>query len=131
MAEKRKADQDLGSSRRVTSRLGKALLAGVAAIFIFSLGGGVGDGRMSLGFNPNPSSQLPGHLNYASVDEVYDQLRQNYDGTLDEKKLLAGLKDGLTEATEDPYTTYFTPDEAQKFDEQMNNSFSGIGAELG
>jgi carboxyl-terminal processing protease len=115
----------------VTSRFGKAVVAGLAAVFIFSLGVGVGDGRISLGFNPNPSRQLPGQLNYASVDEVYDKLRANYDGNLDEAKLLAGMKDGLAEATEDPYTTYFTPEEAKKFDEQLNNSFSGIGAELG
>jgi carboxyl-terminal processing protease len=45
--------------------------------------------------------------------------------------MLDGLKHGLAEATDDPYTEYFTPSEAKEFRSQLNNSFSGIGAELG
>lgn len=121
----------LPAERRVTSRLAKTALSALAAVFIFSLGVGVGDGRISLGFNPNPSSTLPQQLDYASVDNVYDTLRSNYDGKLDQAALLAGLKDGLAEATGDPYTEYFTPEEAKEFQQQVNNEFSGIGAELG
>lgn len=119
------------AGRGLGGKVGKAVIAGILGLFIFSVGVGVGDGRISLGFSTNPDKQLPGQLNYSSVNGVYDVLRREYDGKLDEAKLLTGLKDGLAEAAGDPYTEYFTAEEAKKFDEQLNNAFSGIGAELG
>lgn len=119
------------NDRKISSRFGKAALLALGAIFVFSFGVGVGDGRISVGFNTNPSQTLPQQLDYASVDNVYDTLRKSYDGKLDQDSLLAGLKEGLIEATGDPYTQYFTPKEAKDFDSQLNNEFSGIGAELG
>ncbi len=119
------------TDRKISSRLGKAALLTLGALFVFSFGVGVGDGRISVGFNTNPSKTLPQQLDYASVDNVYDALRKSYDGELDQTALLAGLKEGLIEATGDPYTQYFTPKEAKDFDSQLNNEFSGIGAELG
>jgi carboxyl-terminal processing protease len=50
---------------------------------------------------------------------------------LNEQQLEDGLKHGLATATKDPYTVYFTPKEAKTFNEQLNNAFSGIGAQLG
>ena len=37
----------------------------------------------------------------------------------------------MAEATGDPYTSYFTAKEAETFECDLNNTFSGIGAELG
>jgi carboxyl-terminal processing protease len=76
------------------------------------------------------NSDLPARLNYSSVDEVYTSLKQNYDGKLTETQLLNGLKAGLANATNDPYTEYFTANEAKSFNNQLNQSFSGVGAEL-
>lgn len=77
------------------------------------------------------SGNLPAHLDYTSVNQVYQSLKENYDGKLDTQALNDGLKHGLATATKDPYTSYFTPEEAKQFQSQLNNSFSGIGAELG
>jgi carboxyl-terminal processing protease len=108
----------------------RILAAVFAGLFIFTMGVAVGDGRISFGA-PKPSNNLPGQLDYSSVNTVYNSLRQNYDGKLTADQLLNGLKAGLAEATDDPYTEYFTAKEAQKFQDELNNSFSGIGAELG
>jgi carboxyl-terminal processing protease len=70
-------------------------------------------------------------LDYSSVTEAYDALIQNYDGKLDNAKLLDGLKKGLAEATEDPYTEYFPAEDSKSFKEEISGSFVGIGAELG
>lgn len=109
----------------------KALAGGaVVAVVAFSLGLAVGDGRIALGSQQNAS--LPGQLDYSSVDQVYNVLRQGYDGELDEKKLLEGMKEGLAEATGDPYTEYFSAAGYKEFNQQLNGEgFSGIGAELG
>jgi len=70
-------------------------------------------------------------LDYSSVDTVYDKLQQNFDGKLDNKKLLDGLKSGLVNAAGDPYTVFFNKDDAKAFNNQLEGSIIGIGAELG
>lgn len=104
---------------------------GVLAALIFLSGIAVGNGQLSVG-RPNPAnSGLPENLNYQSVERVYDTLKASYDGKLNEAKLLDGLKAGLAEATGDPYTQYFNQKEAEEFNNQLNGSFTGIGAQLG
>ena len=106
-------------------------LAVVAAVFY--IGVAVGDGRIQLPIHHNRSvaKNLPDHLNFDTVNQVYKSLRENYDGQLNETQLEDGLKHGLAESTKDPYTVYFTAKEAKDFNDQLNNSFSGIGAQLG
>jgi carboxyl-terminal processing protease len=101
------------------------------AVLIFVSGMGVGSGAIRFKSSAGPASNdLPNRLDYSSVDAVYQQIRNNYDGKLTETQLLNGLKSGLATATNDPYTDYFTPTEAKAFSAQLNNSFSGVGAEL-
>jgi carboxyl-terminal processing protease len=88
--------------------------------------------RTLLSSRSNVESKNPqGDLNYDSVEEAYDILAANYDGTLDKTKLMDGIKRGLAEATEDPYTEYFSVEDSKSFSEQISGSFTGIGAELG
>lgn len=110
--------------------LGRVVAAAVIGLFVFSMGVAVGDGRLSFGsHSSNPN--LPSQLDYSSVNTVYNALRQKYDGKLTTEQLLTGLKAGLAEAADDPYTEYFTADQARQFNNELNNSYSGIGAELG
>lgn len=96
------------------------------------VGVNVGNGRIDPHHHSNSSnSQLPSKLDYSSVDQVYQSLKQNYDGKLTEAQLIDGLKHGLATSTKDPYTTYFTAKEAKDFSDELNNSFSGVGAQLG
>lgn len=97
---------------------------------LFGAGYLLGQGRIGWS-NYSPVSNLPSRLDYSSVNQVYQSLKDNYAGVLTESQLLDGLKHGLAEATNDPYTVYFTAKEAQQFSDQLNQSFSGIGAELG
>ena len=104
------------------------------ALLIFSLGIKVGNGQIPINFLSSAQSDnqtLPAQLNYSTVTKVYDSLIQNYNGKLTANQLLSGLKTGLAQATGDPYTEYFTPSEAHQFSNELNNSFSGIGVELG
>jgi carboxyl-terminal processing protease len=111
-----------------------SLLGILVLVAVFIAGIGVGDGRFSairFPWNAKPvASGLPDRLNYSSVNQVYQALKTNYDGQLTETELLNGLKAGLAAAPGDPYTDYFTPSEAKAFNNELNNSFSGIGAEL-
>lgn len=100
------------------------------AFGIFALGLGIGDGRISIRGHAAVSGNLPNNLDYASVNQVYQALKNNYDGKLTETQLLNGIKHGLANAPNDPYTEYFTKTEAQQFSNELNGAFSGIGAEL-
>lgn len=104
-----------------------------AALVIFILGVGVGNGQL-LSSLTQPNKQhasLPANLDYSSVEAIYDKLRETYDGDLSNDKLLDGLKQGLAQATGDPYTEFFNVKAAKEFDEELSGSFTGIGAELG
>ncbi len=98
---------------------------------IFMIGVNVGNGRIETMRHKPVSKDLPAKLNYSSVNDVYQSLKANYDGKLTETQLEDGLKHGLAESTKDPYTSYFTAKEAKDFNSQLNNTFSGIGAQLG
>jgi carboxyl-terminal processing protease len=103
------------------------------AAMLFGAGVVTGRGDIHLPFlSPGTkNSTLARQLDYSSVDRVYDLLKDDYDGQLDESRLLDGLKEGLVEATGDPYTEYFTPAEAKEFNQALAGSITGIGAELG
>lgn len=109
------------------------IVAVVGIALIFASGVAVGQGRISI--IPNQTKQVatdaPDNLNYTSVEKVYDVLRANYDGQVDNTKILDGIKQGLAQATGDPYTEYFNVADAKDFSSQLNGTFSGIGAELG
>ena len=105
----------------------------IGVVVVFGLGVLTGDGRLRL----VPVGQfkavsgLPSTLDYASVNQVYDTLRQNYNGKLTESQVLDGLKHGLAESTGDPYTQYFTPKEAKAFMGDLDGqTLTGIGAQL-
>ena len=102
-------------------------------VIVFLIGVGIGDGKLAIRFpwDPKPvATGLPAQLDYSSVNQVYQSLKENYDGKLTETELLNGLKEGLAAAPGDPYTEYFTPSQAKDFSNELNNTFSGIGAEL-
>jgi carboxyl-terminal processing protease len=105
----------------------------VVALTIFLAGIGVGNGSIFLSSSSSnkANKDLPEDLNYATVEQVYDLLKTHYDGKLDNAKLLDGLKSGLSSATGDPYTQYFSKEDAKAFNDQLNGSFTGIGAQLG
>jgi carboxyl-terminal processing protease len=107
----------------------RILLQVVIILVVFLAGLEIGNGRISFSSN-SVAGNLPATLNYSSVNQVYQSLKANYDGKLTETELLNGIKHGLADAPNDPYTEYFTAAEASQFNDELNNAFSGIGAEL-
>lgn len=102
-------------------------------VVVFAAGLGVGNGTIKLHSNRavDGNSALPDRLDYNSVDQLYNSLKENYDGSLNINQLMDGIKHGLVNAAGDPHTEYFTPAEVKQFNDQLNLKFSGIGAEIG
>lgn len=114
--------------------LAKLFITIIGISVIFGLGYGIGNGDLSLVRLANRQSpisdDLPENLDYSSVEQVYDSLRVSYDGELKTENLIKGLKQGLAQASGDPYTEYLSSEETEDFGEQLSGSFTGIGAEL-
>lgn len=104
----------------------------VAFGLVFAAGVGVGKNNYRI-WQPAKVTGAAGSsgLDYASVDQVYKILSSKYDGTLSVQKLDDGLKSGLVSAAGDPYTEYFNPTDAKAFNNQLQGTITGIGAELG
>lgn len=105
-------------------------LLAVMAAAVFTLGVFTGNGTLQFTGQHANQTKLPTQLNYSSVDEVYTVLRKNFNGTLTEQQVLDGLKHGLANSTGDPYTQFFTAKESQDFNDQLQGTFTGIGAQL-
>jgi carboxyl-terminal processing protease len=129
--EKVAPKEEVAKAKRWLVRGAKIGGSVVVAVAVFALGVGFGNGTITVGSGSGQNGQLPAKLNYATVNQVYNALKANYDGKLSETQLLDGMKAGLTQAAGDPYTVYFSAKDAKAFNDQLSGTFSGIGAELG
>jgi carboxyl-terminal processing protease len=111
--------------------IGKTVAAALVLVLVFSLGLEIGSGRITVYSGHTATGNLPKNLDYSSVNQVYQALKHNYDGSLDANKLLDGVKSGLAGAAGDPYTEYFSAAQAKDFNNELHGTFTGIGAELG
>jgi carboxyl-terminal processing protease len=70
-------------------------------------------------------------IDLSTVQDTYHALADNFDGTLDTQKLIAGASRGLVEAAGDQYTVYMDKEEAADFNDSLTGSIGGgIGVEL-
>lgn len=63
------------------------------------------------------------------IDFMMDEVSESYYKDTDKQSLIEGAYKGIFEAL-DPYSTYFTPDEYDKFNTSIEGEFSGIGASI-
>lgn len=64
------------------------------------------------------------------IETALEIVKNNYVEGVEETKLIDGAIDGIMNALGDPFSSYMAPDTAQQFSEQIEGSFSGIGAEV-
>ncbi len=116
-------------SKRARTRIKRFSLV-LAGVLIFAFGMNVGSGRITFTGQTANQKSLPASLDFTAVQEVYKQLKANFDGELDANSLNEGMKRGLVKAAGNPYTEYLTAKEYQDFNNELSGSFTGIGAEL-
>jgi carboxyl-terminal processing protease len=64
------------------------------------------------------------------LEATYNLIHSQYVSEIDHDKIVNGAITGMLSATEDPFSTYMTPEEAKQFKENVDALFEGIGAEL-
>ena len=75
----------------------------------------------------------PGTIDFSLFWNAYNTLQQNFidPSKITNQKIIYGAINGMTNSLGDPYTSFFDPDQAKMFQEDLDGSFNGIGVEVG
>ncbi|MFD1451095.1 S41 family peptidase [Oceanobacillus sojae] len=73
-------------------------------------------------------ADLPVDLN--KISQTFDLIKSNYIEDVDDNELVEGAIEGMLSTLEDPHTSYLDSEMMQQFNEQIESSFEGIGAEV-
>lgn len=64
------------------------------------------------------------------IVQTHEIIKEHYIEDIDSEELLEGAIQGMLETLDDPYSTYMDEASMEEFDEQIESSFQGIGAEV-
>lgn len=75
----------------------------------------------------------PENLDFSLFWNAYNELQSHYVNPekIDTQKIIYGAISGMTKSVGDPYTAFFDPQDAKMFQQNLEGSFDGIGAEVG
>jgi carboxyl-terminal processing protease len=96
-------------------------VTGYAHVFGQAAGEGIATVLQTTGLQEKESKKLGTALSL---------IERNYYETVDREKLIDGAVNGMMEALGDPYSNYMGKETAERFEESIEGSFSGIGAEV-
>lgn len=65
--------------------------------------------------------------NYEKVEDLKDEIVENFYLPLDEEKLYEGMVEGLFEAVGDPYTQYMNVEDFNRYKDSTKGNYVGIG----
>ncbi|GGP06918.1 S41 family peptidase [Oceanobacillus neutriphilus] len=71
---------------------------------------------------------LPADLH--KISQTFDLIKSNYIEDVEDNELVEGAIEGMLSKLEDPHTSYLDSEMMQQFNEQIESSFEGIGAEV-
>lgn len=66
----------------------------------------------------------------SKIETTLDLIEENYYQDIDRTELIDGAINGMMEALGDPYSSYMGQETAAQFEESIEGSFTGIGAEV-
>ncbi|UOQ50653.1 S41 family peptidase [Gracilibacillus caseinilyticus] len=66
----------------------------------------------------------------SKVVDAFSIIQENYVEEVDDQQLVEGAINGMLESLEDPYSVYMDQETMEQFNEQIEASFEGIGAEV-
>ncbi|TSC75698.1 MAG: hypothetical protein G01um101430_192 [Parcubacteria group bacterium Gr01-1014_30] len=106
-----------------------------AVLGLLLIGGAFGIGTL-VGYSSGQAQCLvckPEALDFSLFWEAYHKLQENFVNgeKLDSKTIIYGAISGMVEALGDPYTVFFPPEDAKRFEEDVKGIFEGVGMEIG
>lgn len=79
---------------------------------------------------PKIGQQNVSNEQLAKVIQAYDLISKHFIEDVDKEELFEGAIQGMLESLEDPYSSYMNVEAMDRFNEQIQSSFQGIGAEV-
>jgi carboxyl-terminal processing protease len=75
----------------------------------------------------------PKNVDFSLFWEAWNLLNDKYVDTtkLNQQKMIYGAISGMVKSIGDPFSSFMDPEEAQKFSQQLQGTFEGIGVEIG
>ncbi len=111
----------------------RLVLTVAAAFALGTLVGGkvvLDDPTTGLGRVINQTLGQPADVDFSLYWDVYNRILEQFPGQVDEQTLLHGAARGTIAALDDPYSLFLSPEEAERFFQDLDGEFSGIGAEI-
>ena len=89
--------------------------------------------KFNLSISNNKPDFVDKTIDFDLFWEVWQALENKYyqAKAVNDQDLYYGSIKGMVGALGDPYTVFFNPEEAEKFNQEMEGKFEGIGAEIG
>ncbi|WP_156288335.1 S41 family peptidase [Oceanobacillus salinisoli] len=72
--------------------------------------------------------EIPGNM--VKVSQAFSLIQNNYIEDIEDKQLIEGAIEGMLATLEDPHSSYMDIEMMSQFNEQIESSFEGIGAEV-
>ena len=69
-------------------------------------------------------------IDFGKVIQTFNIIKEHYIEDVDDETLLEGAIQGMLSTLEDPYSSYMDIEQMERFNEQIEASFEGIGAEV-
>nr|WP_314728281.1 S41 family peptidase [Bacillus sp. Marseille-Q3570] len=67
---------------------------------------------------------------FEKIEKTYELISEKYVDDVDQEKLLEGAIQGMVNTLDDPYSVYMDAKTAEQFNDTLESSFEGIGAEV-
>lgn len=80
----------------------------------------------------NKETPKPANVDFSPFWAAWNEINSKYvsKDKLDDQKRVWGAIQGMVESLGDPYTTFFPPEEARIFKENISGDFEGVGMEI-
>lgn len=84
-------------------------------------------------YSEDKEGELSQDVNFDLFWDVWDTLKSEYvdKGAISEKEMFYGSIKGMVDSLGDPYTVFMDPKITKEFNEDLDGTFEGIGAEIG
>lgn len=123
--------------KKLTKIIGILVIVTITGFFSFKAGILVGEENI-LKLPPsvviNPIDVVEGDkVDFSVFWEAWRKLENKYvdKEEIDYEKMFYGAIDGMVSSLGDPYTSFFTPPEAESFNEEMGGKYEGVGMVIG
>ncbi|MDQ5931691.1 MAG: hypothetical protein QG607_392 [Patescibacteria group bacterium] len=113
-------------------------LLSICLVVVFGFGVFVGRSTMKANAatesvsNKTTSSETAQDIDFDPFWDVWEKVQTKFvRRPADQQQMFYGAISGMVASLGDPYSVYFTPEIAKQFQEELDGTFSGIGAEVG